>query len=418
MTDLAPTLHFPYRDIALRVALSAGIGLLVGLEREWSQKEIGVRTFAIAGLLGMITSLFPPMFVVAGLLGILLLAAFLNIHSLLKDRSLELTTALCLIVVFFLGALVGEGHNFTAATSAIAMMMLLAWKRELERLAGALRPEEIRSAVLLGLLSVVIYPLLPDQYIDKWHLVNPRQAWTIVVVIAGIGFINYSLLRIYSNRGLYYAAVLGGLVNSTAAVAELANSLKQQDGFADSAVPVLLLTSASMFVRNAIILAIFAPASLGSAGAPLAAMTGLTLVYAWINRAHDSQAGAVRLSSPVSLRRVLKFGALFLLLSAIGTLAQRYFGSFGFLVVAALGGLISSASTAATAAALAASGSISPFTAGMGTVFTSISSALVDLPLIYQQTHDVKLTRKLTIASAGISLIGMLSLLVERWMIR
>ena len=43
--------------------------------------------------------------------------------------------------------------------------MLLAWKVELEKFAGALRPEEIRSAVLLGLLSVVIYPLLPDQFV-------------------------------------------------------------------------------------------------------------------------------------------------------------------------------------------------------------------------------------------------------------
>ncbi len=44
-------LPFPIREIAFKVGLSAGIGLLVGLEREWSQKEIGVRTFAISGLL-------------------------------------------------------------------------------------------------------------------------------------------------------------------------------------------------------------------------------------------------------------------------------------------------------------------------------------------------------------------------------
>jgi uncharacterized membrane protein (DUF4010 family) len=52
----------------------------------------------------------------------------------------------------------------------------------------------------------------------------------------------------------------------------------------------------------------------------------------------------------VSLRRVLEFGALFSLLAASGSLAQRYVGDWGFLVVSAMGGLISSASTTATAA--------------------------------------------------------------------
>jgi uncharacterized membrane protein (DUF4010 family) len=197
-----PLVHFPYNEVAFKVALAVGIGLLVGLEREWSHKEIGVRTFALGGLLGLLTSLLPPLLVVSALLAVLLLVGFLNIHSLLKDRSLELTTSMCLVVVFFLGVFVGQSHYFTAATSAIAMMMLLAWKVELERFAGALRPEEIRSAVLLGLISVVIYPLLPDRFVDPFHLINPREAWVMVVAIAGIGFLNYVLLRIYSDRGL------------------------------------------------------------------------------------------------------------------------------------------------------------------------------------------------------------------------
>ncbi|MDB5298189.1 MAG: magnesium transporter accessory protein, partial [Phycisphaerales bacterium] len=180
MTLPAPD-QFQYNVVASKVALSAGIGLLVGLEREWARKEIGVRTFAIAGLLGMLTSLLDPLYVAAALLAILVMIGFLNAHSLLRDRSLELTTSVCLVVTFFLGALVGQSHYFTAATSAIVVVMLLAWKLELERLAGALRPEEIRGAVLLGLLSVVVYPLLPDHFVDAWGLLNPQQAWVTVV---------------------------------------------------------------------------------------------------------------------------------------------------------------------------------------------------------------------------------------------
>jgi len=412
--------HFPYPEVALKVSLSAGIGLLVGLEREWAHKEIGVRTFALSGLLGMLTSLLAPNFVVAALLGILLLVAFLNVHSLLKDRSLELTTGLCLIVVFFLGVLVGQGHTFTPATSAIVMMALLAWKVELERFAGALRPDEIRGAVLLGLLCVVIYPLLPDRFVDRWSLINPRQDWVIVVVIAGIGFVNYALLRMYGNRGLYYAAVLGGLVNSTAAAAELSATFARCEPdqiSSDQNVAVLLLTNVAMFVRNVGLLAIFAPSAVVAAIAPLTAMALASGTFAWVRRGRaTAPRPELKLSSPVSLKRVLKFGLLFLLMACAGNLAQRYMGSFGFLAVSILGGLVSSASTTATAATLAAAGKITPETAGVAAILTSMSSALVSLPLVYQQTHQRQLMRKMTMATVVIVGIGVVVLITSIWL--
>lgn len=412
---MAAVVSFAYKDVAAKVALSAGIGLLVGLEREWSHKEIGVRTFAIAGLLGMVMSLLDPAIIIAGLAGVLVLVAFLNTHSLLKDRSLELTTSICLIVTFMLGALVGLGHPFTAATSAIVMMLLLAWKLELEKFAGALRPEEIRSAVLLGLLSVVIYPLLPDRTVDPWQLINPRQAWVIVVVIAGIGFGNYVLLRLYSTRGLYYSAILGGLVNSTAAAAELARLFAGQHEMIDVATAALLLTDIAMFARNLVILTIFARPAVITAGIPLVVMAGASAAIAWLIRGDGGTRGAIRLSSPLSLRRVLRFAVLFLVLEVVGTLAQRALGSLGFLVVSVLGGLVSSASTTATAATLFAAGKISAPTAAIGTILTSIASALVNLPLVSRQTRDLKLTRRLTVATIAISVGGFVAFFAVEW---
>src|ERR1051326_4851059 len=147
---------FPHYEVAARIAVSLGVGLLIGLEREWAHKEVGVRTFAIIALLGALTALLDRPLVVTGLIGALLLVTFLNVQSLLRDRSLELTTSAALIITLVLGALIGRGHYFTAVTSAIAVTMLLAWKLELSRFARDLQPEEIRSAVLLGLLSLVI----------------------------------------------------------------------------------------------------------------------------------------------------------------------------------------------------------------------------------------------------------------------
>jgi uncharacterized membrane protein (DUF4010 family) len=66
---------------------------------------------------------------------------------------------------------------------------------------------------------------MPPHSVDPWHLLEPRQAWAIVVVIAGLGFFNYVMLRLFGTRGVYYAAFLGGLVNSTAAAADVIGSV-------------------------------------------------------------------------------------------------------------------------------------------------------------------------------------------------
>jgi uncharacterized membrane protein (DUF4010 family) len=414
--------QFPYQDVAVKIAVSAGIGVIVGLEREWSRKEIGVRTFGIVGLLGMLTSLTSMSLSIAAFSAALVLLVFLNVHSLLKDGSLELTTSASLVVVFVLGTLVGVGHMFTAAASAIAVMLLLAWKIELERFADALRPAEIRSAVLLGVLGVVVYPLLPDEYVDRWDLFNPREAWTIVVVIAGIGFANYTLLRLFRKRGLYYGAVLGGLVNSTGTNAELSSRFREADpALFPLAVSLLLLTNLAMFVRNLFTLLIFAPSALLWALGPVAAMAISSIVVISRNRHSDPGSAAEQLdmASPLSLFRVLRFALVFVALAAAGTLAQRTFGAWGFLLVSFVGGLVSSASTTATAAVLATGSKIAPEMAGVATILASVASAFVDLPLVYQLTRQKALTKRFATASivtigTGIVVLALVLLLHDR----
>ena len=81
------------------------------------------------------------------------------------------------------------------------------------------------------------------------HPESAREAWLTVILIASIGFLNYVLLRLYSTRGLYYTAIFGGLVNSTAAIAQLSGPLAAAGPSArPMAVVVNLLTIVSMFV--------------------------------------------------------------------------------------------------------------------------------------------------------------------------
>jgi uncharacterized membrane protein (DUF4010 family) len=393
---------FPALEIAAKVALALALGLLVGFEREWSNKDIGARTFAMTALLGLLGSVSPyPLLAFCGAC-VLILIVFANLRALRTAGKLEATTSAALAIVFLLGVLVGRGHLFTPVSCAVLVAMLLSLKPQFRAFAGGLKPQEVRSALVLALLGFVVWPLLPDHFVDPWQLFIPREAWITVVVLACLGFFNYVLLRLYGSKGVYLTAILGGLVNSTASVAELTSTLAAA-GLAQLSVSIVLLTSIAMFLRNVLILAIFAPGATLTASLPLLAMSAVAAY--WIYRDHkkaEQMPGTVplKLDSPVSLKKVLSLGLLFLAVQIVATIGQRFMGRAGFQIASFLGGLVSSAGTTAAAASMATHGRVTAQQAGVAVVLTSMASALADLPVVYRQRKDRPAFRQLAVSSA------------------
>jgi uncharacterized membrane protein (DUF4010 family) len=120
------------------------------------------------------------------------------------------------------------------------------------------------------------------------------------------------LLRIYSTRGLYLGAIFGGLVNSSATVAELGTRV-QQTGMVARMTTLCLLTTIAMFARNLILATIFSPRSLSATLMPLMAMTLVAGFWVWRDRGIEQKVpGTLTLTSPISLTKVLWFGTLFI----------------------------------------------------------------------------------------------------------
>jgi uncharacterized membrane protein (DUF4010 family) len=410
----ATTPVFTPVNVSLKLAIAIGIGMLVGLEREWSQKELGTRTFAITAMIGTLSALAGAPFAYVGFAGILLIVLLAGLRTIKETKPVESTTFAALILTFVLGVLVGQGHHYTPVAASIVMTMLLSMKPALIQFAGGLQVNEVRSAVLLGLLAFVIFPILPQRPVDPWQLVNPREAWLTIILIAALGFGNYVLLKLYRSRGLYYTAVLGGMVNSTATIAELSGYLRHPSAdIIGLAIVIDLLTVLAMFLRNLFILAIFAQSAVFTAAAPLAVMAVASGVVLWFQRRRGTAPiGELQLSSPLSFSKILKFGLIFLAIEIIGTLGQRFFGRFGFLLVSVIGGFVSSASTAAAAATLATHGQITAQAAGIATVLTSMASALSNLPMIHHQVKRNDLTRKLAMISLVIVVLGSITMIV------
>ena len=406
--DFQEVTRFPPSSVAIKIVMALAVGMLVGFERESANKDVGIRTFGLTALLGALSVLISPAYGLVALIGIIVLVASLNARAIFENRAPEITTSAALLVTCALGVLVGLGHTFTPVAAAILMTLLLAGKMELHRFAGGVSIQELRGAVLLGLIGLVIYPVLPDRFVDPWGLVNLRQAWISVVVIACVAFVNYVLLRMYSTRGLNWTAILGGLVSNRAAVAEL---LAVVTG-GKIAVLVLFATLA-MFIRNFVLLALFAPQAVLTAIGPLFAMACVALLIR-TGKADDEPGQELTLRSPISLRRVLGYGVLFLAIQVVGTLAARLFGNFGLMAASGITGMASSASTTVAVANLSASGKISPELAGTAAVIGSMTSALTNVPVVFRRLPG-KVVFKIASSTALQILVGITVLAVQHY---
>ncbi|MCG3141961.1 MAG: hypothetical protein HDKAJFGB_03321 [Anaerolineae bacterium] len=410
-----PINDWPYPLTLQRLALALAIGLFVGLERERRGKESGLRTFAFVALLGCLGGLLGEAYALMTIVSTIVLIVILNLQTLRANQTAELTTSAALLLINIAGILCGMGHTLTPVAIGVAVAALLAWKERLSGFSLHLTESELRSAILLAILALVIYPALPDGSIDPWHVLVPRDVLVIVILIAGIGFVNYILWKMYGTRGIELTGFLGGLVNSSVAVSELAARVRETDGqLIDVAFRGSLLATAAMIVRNGALLALIAPHALLYALLPLGLMLAscsLFIILARHTPSPDADTPLLHLESPFSLQAALKLALVFLALQIISVIALDLLGQIGVYVTSFLGGLISSASATASAAALAANGTIPDNVAGISVVLTTFASALSNLPFIFR-ANQPKLIRRLTWATAVILVFGIIGALI------
>ena len=362
-----------------KLVLATALGMFLGLEREWSQKSAGIRTFALISLAAAVFSLLGEsgLLVVGGAL-VVASAVLLAVRSFVEPEvdGLSLTTSASMLVAYGVGVLVAEGLFIESVTVAVLSSLLLVLKRELHQFAWGLSREEVRSAVEFTILAFVVFPLLPAETIDPWGAVQPRLVWSLVVAVSAIGFVNYVLVKRYQGRGYAVTGFFGGLVNSTAVVAEMAERAKGRADLGEIAVGSILLANAAMALRNAAVVAAFVPEAALVVGAPLGAITVAGIgIAVW--RSNWRTTMEAELTSPFSLGNALTFGALFLVVLLVSAVAERAFGAGGFVATAFLAGLVSSGTATTTAISLLGTGQIGVDTAVAGVVAGTAASILV-----------------------------------------
>ena len=331
-------------------ALSAGIGLLVGLERERKPSaKAGVRTFALIAVLGSLAALLTEATGSAWALGAgavcvtgALVAAYLQDRESIHDDS-GTTTVMAAIAVFFLGAVNYYGYNILAVALGVGMTALLYFKAELEGFSQKLTGQDIRSMLQFAVLTAVILPLLPDRSFGPYGVLNPFQIWMMVVLVAAVGLAGYVAWRLTLGRhGLLLTGVLGGVVSSTATTLVYARHAAAGTQPVAAALLVILLANATMLARVLVLVGVVAPSSLPLAllvivPALLVAVAGVA--WRWASASAAPPAGEAAFRNPTQLRTALGFGAIYAVILLLAAWANDLLGSRGLMALAAVSGL-------------------------------------------------------------------------------
>jgi len=328
--------------------VSLGLGLLVGLQREWGPKHIaGIRTFGIITLSGTLCAWLSNSYggwvLAAGLIGLstlLITGCFARMRT--DEYTPGLTTTAAAILMFMVGATTVT-HMPAAITIGGATAVLLHWKKPLHSIIHRFSDKDLKAIIQLVLVSLVILPLLPDRTYGPYDVLNPFHIWLIVVLIVGISLAGYIISRFMGTRtGTLTAGVLGGVISSTATAVIYSRRTKNKSRNVPSATLIVLIASAIVFVRVAVEIALVAPSVLLKIAPQLVAMSALTsvaagLYYVFFFRSDDP--GISEQAEPSNLKAAVIFGLLYaVVLFAVAAVKSR-FGDTGLYWISIVSGL-------------------------------------------------------------------------------
>ncbi|MEX1111745.1 MAG: MgtC/SapB family protein [Chthoniobacterales bacterium] len=344
-------------ELLKALLVSASLGALLGLERQWSgQREnpkadtiAGARTFALWGALGTLCAWFSREhhegFFLAGFIAMVVLVSLFLFRRAQHDRDIGLTTGAVGLTTYLLGGLVFYDQVKTAVVVAVSLVVLLASKDWLHRLSSKFSRQDVYQALQFAAVTGIVLPLVPDRPYGPYDAFNPFNIWLMVVLVSGLGFAGYLAVRIFGeDRGLAMTGLLGGLASSTATTLAMSRQSRAQPETGRLCALAVVLACTVMLARVAILLGAVSPPLLGQT-APwllLVALPGLAFAaWSWrhFQARTETVAAPAEVRNPLSLRIAIQFAILYALIVLLVRWAQAGFGGAGLYTASFLSGL-------------------------------------------------------------------------------
>ena len=351
----------------LNLAAALGIGLLIGIERERRKGEgplrraAGIRTFAVASLLGAVSQMLGgTVLLAAAALGTALLTAIAYWRR--HDEDPGLTTEVALLLTLLLGSLAMVIPGLAAGLGVLLAVLLFArgWLHHFAR--TLLTEQELNDALVLAASALVVLPLIPDHYIGPFDAINPRTIWTIVVLMMSIGAAGHIALRLLGPRfGLPVAGFASGFVSSIATIGAMGERALRAPELLRPAVAGAVLSTLSTIVQLVVVLAFTSMEVLRVLALPLAGAGAMAFACGlYYTRAGLSARAAFAdySGAAFSARTALLLAGGIALILLVAAAVESWFGHRGVIVAAALSGFADTHSTAVSVASLTAGGKL------------------------------------------------------------
>lgn len=358
---LSDQMHSGQPLVGLAAAVLAG--LIVGVERGWTQREkpaggrvAGIRTFGILGLIGGLSGLLPDA-AMAVLLGGAALVIASGYRSAVRGDQLSATSALAAVLTLAIGCVATRLSPMLGLGTAAASFALLRARHTLHALLRGLDEREIEAVARFLLVALVVLPLLPDAEFGPYGAWNPRKIWMVVVMVTGLSFVGYVLARRMGQgeeqgegrgqgrgqgRGIMIVALTGALVSSTAVTAAYARRLQTEPEARGALIAGIALASVVMFIRVQVLTLVLVPRawpSLALALAPAVIAAVGMAALAWRRQAAPAR-GSLNLGNPFDFRPALILAGFVAVLSLVARWALAQFGGQGMALLLALTGMM------------------------------------------------------------------------------
>lgn len=335
----------------LGVLISMGIGLIIGLEREYDKlKEekgvAGIRTFPIVTILGftlgILTEFFSVWLLIVGLGAFILFIAYTNFSQKHEEYGHGLTTDLALIATFVLGIIVSVQHYRDAIATAVIVVTLLSLKARFRSVISNITSEELFAFIKFSIIALLILPFLPNKTYGPDDLINPFDIGSIIVIVSFLNFIGYFLVKfVGSKKGIILTAILGGLISSTAVAWNYASRSKESPELSKKYSAGIIVASAIMFPRLAMLAYIFNTALLKYIALPFGLLTLVCIIATVLlmrvdNHKPDTN---IKLGNPLNMVNAIGFGILYLVILFAVFYSNQFFGESGLYYSALIAGL-------------------------------------------------------------------------------
>ncbi len=348
MLDLLNNLLTPF---LLSLIVAMGIGLIVGMEREFenlSGKEhfAGLRGFAIMSILGCIITFLAEKFNINILLvsvpGVFLFISVFH-YSKIKKENFGIVTELSLILVFFLGVLSGLHYIKEALAVAVIVSALLTLKAKFNETISRVTQDELYAFIKFIILSLLLLPFLPDKNYGPGEIINPRSIGFVIVIVSSLSFIGYFIIKFFgAERGILFTGFLGGTFSSTAVTWVFSSREKENENLSVQYSTGIIIACAVMFVRVLIIAVLFNQEVFKWLFIPCGLMIVSASIVAFILKRKalsPSSSSPIQLGNPLDISNVLLFGLQYVGITFFVYYANIYLGTKGLFITGIISGL-------------------------------------------------------------------------------